>query len=284
MTSRGSKLLMIGLKDSGKTTYLAALWHLLESGEVADRLSVPTLQPDREYLNAIRNNWLSLKPVGRTSLRTKVTVQMNLEDNVTGSRIEVAMPDLSGESFRLQWSTRKSLGSYGAYAATCTGAFLFVHPASFSRTHAIRPRALEESPDERENEGANIAKSANWTPAQSSTQVQLTDVLQLLLGLRSDEWGMRVAVIISAWDLVKANVSPMGWLASRLPLLSQFLWSNQNWLKSEVFGVSAQGGDLITDRAKLLESSHAATRCRAVQGNQLDLVSITAPLQFLLGC
>ena len=69
MTSADFKLLMIGLRGSGKTTYLAALWHYLEFAEVEDQLKLPQLQSDRDYLNSIRNNWLALKPVGRTSLR-----------------------------------------------------------------------------------------------------------------------------------------------------------------------------------------------------------------------
>ena len=93
---------------------------------------------------------------------------------------------------------------------------------------------------------------------------------------------MRIAVIISAWDLIKAPVSPVNWLESRLPMLSQFLRANDDWLRAEVFGVSSQGGDLEADRDKLLNSNTASERCLAVRGDKRDVVSITAPLQFLL--
>lgn len=283
MSSDGSNLLMIGLRGSGKTTYLAALWHYLESAEIVDRLAVPHLQPDRNYLNSIRNNWLALKPVGRTSLRTRMEVSLLLEDTVTHSHISVTVPDLSGESFRLQWSMRKCPTSYVTFAQSCTGAFVFLHASDFARTSAIKARPEGDQTEESPGAGVGVPVSQEWTPAQSSTQVQMTDILQLLLGLRATNSSMRLAVIVSAWDLVKARITPERWLDSRLPLLAQFLRSNQDWVPSRVFGISAQGGDLTKDRDRLLNSSAASDRCHAVQGNALEAVSISAPLQFLLG-
>jgi len=280
--SSPSNFLMVGLKGSGKTTYLAALWHYLESAEVGDRLMIPQLQPDRDYLNAIRNSWLALRPLERTSMRTKATASLRLHDTKLDADIVMTVPDLSGESFRLQWFTRKAPASYVEFAKKCTGVFLFIHPADFRRTHAIKAKSLnEESTDSVDAEVA-IPVSENWTPEQSSTQVQLVDIMQLLLGLRDEAGIMRLAVIISAWDLIKAPLSPENWLESRLPLLSQFLRANSDWLPSDVFGVSSQGGDLEVDREKLLNKATASARCMAIRGDSLESVSITAPLQFLL--
>ena len=273
---------MLGLRGSGKTTYLAALWHYLESGEIKDRLVVPQLQPDRNYLNGIRNSWLALKPLGRTSLRTRATVSMQLKDRVVGTEISITLPDLSGETFRLQWFTRKAPASYADFARTCTGAFLFLHSDQVRRTHAIKARLLKEGNDEGREQDIPIRASENWTPEQSSTQVQIVDILQLLLGLREKELGMRLAVIVSAWDLVNAKIGPASWLASRFPLLSQFLRANEAWLPSEVFGVSSQGGDLTNDRDRLLGAMTASARCIAKVGDGTESVSITAPLRFLL--
>ena len=274
---------MIGLRGSGKTTYLAALWNYLESAEIDDQIRVPKLQPDRDYLNAIRNNWLALKTVGRTSLRTTGAVSVSLEYKPTSSRVELTLPDLSGEYYRLQWSKRKASNSYVEFARECTGAFLFVHAADIRRTHAIKAKSLDDGHDIEDEGRQGLPVSTNWTPEQSSTQVQLVDILQLLLALRNAETGMRVAVIISAWDLIKVPVSPAGLLESRAPLLSQFLRANEDWIASEVFGVSSQGGDLTNDRDRLLSAASASSRCSAVRGSGLECVSITEPLQFLLG-
>src|SRR5580704_3102920 len=200
MTSSDSKILMVGLRGSGKTTFLAALWHYLESAEAKDRLEIPALQPHRDYLNSIRNSWLAIKPVGRTSFRAQATVSLALRDKKIGSRIEIVIPDLSGESFRLQWSTRKAPAAYVSFAQECTSTFLFIHPREVKRTHAIkadtdeRPNCNDPSPQ--------IAPARTWSPEHTSTQVQLTDLLQLLVRTREVSERMRIAVIVSAWDLI----------------------------------------------------------------------------------
>lgn len=279
--SAPSSLLMLGLKGSGKTTYLAALWHFLESGEIEDAIALPRLQPHRDYLNAIRNTWLNLEPAVRTSLRSANSATLSLRQRATGKDFEVVLPDLSGESFRQQWATRRATASFQEFASNCNGVLLFVHPASYQRTHPIKPKEADEG-EGVEGEGRSIPTSHTWTPEQSSTQVQLVDLLQILVGLRNRVAGLRVAVIISAWDLVNPALTPDGWLDRRLPLLSQFLRANSNWMSSEIFGVSAQGGDLAADHDRLLDFSLASERCSAVMGNTLSKVSLTAPLQFLL--
>jgi hypothetical protein len=271
----------LGLRGSGKTTFLAALWHYLESAEVTDQLEIPQLQPDRDYLNSIRTNWLSVKPVGRTSLRSTTTVSLSLHDKLANSDIEISIPDLSGESFRLQWSTRKAPSTYVSFARNCTAAFIFIHPSLLKRTHALKA-ASEDSQIITEADSARIPSAPIWSAERSSTQVQLVDILQLLLRMREVAGQMRLAVIISAWDLVKARISPAGWLDSRLPLLSQFLRSNDDLFTSEVFGVSAQGGDLLEDRDRLLSNAVPSSRCHALQGDSLNVVSIAEPLRFLL--
>jgi hypothetical protein len=142
--SSNSNLLMVGLKGSGKTSYLAALWHYLESAEIQDQISVPQLQPDRDYLNSIRNSWLSLKPLERTSLRTRSNASLRLQDKKSGAQIDLTIPDLSGESYRLQWFTRKAPLSYVQFAQKCNGAFLFLHPNDFKRTQAIYAMSVDE--------------------------------------------------------------------------------------------------------------------------------------------
>ena len=48
--SADSKVLLVGLSGSGKTTYLAALWHLLEAGECSASFQIGMLQPNRTCL------------------------------------------------------------------------------------------------------------------------------------------------------------------------------------------------------------------------------------------
>ncbi|WP_219930979.1 hypothetical protein [Pectobacterium atrosepticum] len=60
----------------------------------------------------------------------------------------------------------------------------------------------------------------------------------------------RIAVMISAWDLVRdMELTPCDWLASHMPLVAQFLRANQTYFEFQIYGVSAQGVSLEDEQA-----------------------------------
>jgi double-GTPase-like protein len=274
--SDGSRLLLLGLKGSGKTSYLAALWHLLEASELPSLLTIDALQPDREYLNQIRNNWLAFKEVGRTSIRTVQSVSLALRDKSINKKIDLTVPDLSGESFRLQWSMRKATRAYVDYVNECSGMLLFVHPETVERIPLI-------APSDEIRKSAPSEKGRPWTPEQTPTPVQLVELIQFVLHLRKLTAPLPIAIIISAWDLIKDPILPAAWVDSRLSLLSQFLRANVQDLSFRAYGVSALGGDLQKDRAELLSESTPARRAKIVERSLKSDNDLTAPLRFVLG-
>jgi stage III sporulation protein SpoIIIAA len=57
--SSASNQLIIGLPETGKTTFLAALWHVVTSEEVNESLRLERLHGDSKYLNEISAKWAS---------------------------------------------------------------------------------------------------------------------------------------------------------------------------------------------------------------------------------
>lgn len=280
--SIGSRLLLVGLKGSGKTSYLAALWHLIESGEIPTTLAVTELQPDREYLNRIRDSWLRFEEVGRTSLRSQEMVSLLMRDRVSGSAIDLRVPDLSGELFRLQWATRKATEFYADLAVDTSGVLLFIHPGTMRRSRRILPGAcsLEENLP---SDNIETAPVLAWTSESSPTDVQLVELLQFVEFLHAPFKSLRVAVIVSAWDLVRGLLPPEAWLESELPLLAQFLGANADLVPYRVYGVSAQGGDLQRDLDRLQAETRPSRRIRASEGKSEPNSDLTVPIRFLLG-
>lgn len=287
--SSGSKLLLMGLRGSGKTSYLAALWHLIEAGEVPSALLASHLQPDREYLNRIRDNWLRFQEVGRTSLRSQEIVSLQLQDTQRGTDIDLVIPDLSGELFRLQWITRKANKPYADFAADASGVLLLIHPL-VEKSQLIpisRPEPLPDSHSGTQSAsgGPQISaapESKEWSHDLSPTQVKLVELLQFVLFLRKSSAPIPVAVIVSAWDLVRDPILPISWLESHLPLLSQFLAANASTMPSKVYGISALGGDLGKDLEKLRHETVPSHRIK-VFADKLDPSNdLTEPIGFLL--
>lgn len=292
--SSGSKILLAGLRGSGKTSYLAALWHLIEAGELPTSLTTSQLQPDRKYLNGIRGKWLRFEEVGRTSLRSHEIVSLLLNDATTGEIIDLILPDLSGELFRLQWATRKATTRYAEFASESSGVMLFIHPLTVKKIPLICLPAEKPAPSppvqsvsvvaptEGAAPNAEAARTKPWSSDLSPTQVQLVELLQFVNWLRSPDKSARIAVIVSAWDLIHGPVLPISWLENRLPLLFQFLVANADRLPFRIFGVSALGGDLEKDLAQLQNESVSARRIKVVDRGLQPHKDLTAPIRFLL--
>jgi hypothetical protein len=85
---------------------------------------------------------------------------------------------------------------------------------------------------------------AQWEPSLAPRQVQLVELLQFIAGRDYFKPPFRLALVVSAWDKLKATgISPAKWFATQVPLLFQFVESNRNLFEYTIYGVSAQGGD-----------------------------------------
>lgn len=244
------QFISIGLPSTGKTTFLAALWHVLESREIDGALQQRGLQADREYLNKIRDAWIAFEQVPRTE--TPVGgVAFDLADPIGGAVGRVEFPDLPGESFRTQWTDRYWSEEFDQRVRAATGFLLFV-------AHTLRDSRLIVEADNRLPASA-LADAASTPPAEvawnakdSPTQAQVVELLQFIADTREQGTPIPLAVIISAWDLAErfsaydssVAPAPANWIEGRMPLLWQYLRANDERFRWRAYGISAQGGDL----------------------------------------
>lgn len=282
------KQVMIGLPRTGKTTFLAALWHVVQSGEVPESLQLVELHGERTHLNNICENWLGCQALERTFIGTEEKVAMKLAQPPAGLRTELVLPDLSGESFRNQWERREWTKEYNDLAIEAVGILLFIHPREVTEPIRIGPAtermaaAIDAiggaSNDQRESE----EEPTPWTPGMAPTQVKLVELLQFLMSGPFASRTLRLAVVISAWDLVmQYGESPSAWLTRRLTLLDQYLKSNSHYCQFKVYGVSAQGGELENSK-KILSKKKPSERIIIV-GDKSEGHNITAPIQWVMG-
>jgi hypothetical protein len=276
-------LLVVGLPGAGKTTFLAALWHLVVSAEVPTKLELVRLRGNREHLNRIATDWLSCRPVERTPVASETVVSMELA-GADGASAEVFFPDMSGELFNFQWKSRKCSTTYYELAREAAGVLLFVHP------HAVtEPVRIDEVAPlvDAVNEGHGPGEGREpppppWDPDAAPTQVKLVELLQVLARPPFERRRRRVALVVSAWDLVAGRGdAPAGWVAARLPLLDQYLRRNPERYAVGVYGVSAQGGDLGRDGDRLLGERRPAHRV-VVVGDGSPPHDLTAPVAWAM--
>lgn len=282
--SDSANLLFVGLPQSGKTTYLAALWHVLEDQSSTTKLKRKQNSVDRMYLNQIAEAWRACTPVPRTALQSDdTTVALHLEGDGFGE-FSLTVPDLGGEAFEQQLEHRKMSAAHAALFREANGVLLFVHPDVEKGTQiseqdqiAASIGGATEAPS-----GANghAAVPVPWKVEMLPTQAKLVELLQFLLEMVDQR--LRVAVVVSAWDLVAdIGQTPREYVSGRMPLLRQFLDANDDVFDHAVFGISAQGGAIPDDKSKLL-GLDSLKRIQVCHENENDH-DITKPLAWLLG-
>ncbi len=275
-----SNQLIIGLPETGKTTFVAALWHVVTSEEIPESLRLAQLWGSVEYLNEITGKWASSVPLERTVPGTEeLQIRMRLKLPDAEDVTEVLFPDMSGEAFRQLWEERQWEKQYDGLAEAATGALLFVHPDRVHHPARIAELAVpteqvtasDENPDR---------KRIDWHPNQAGTAVKLVEFLQLFTEQIDSYQINRVAVIVSAWDVVHEEITPEEWVAKRLPLLDQYLKSNHHRLAYRIYGLSAQGGDITTQADHLRGLIKQSERIKII-GPECAEHDVTCPIRWV---
>jgi hypothetical protein len=235
-------IVICGLPDSGKTTFLAALWHLVSQREGVDtQLKFVSLRDgDSAHLNKIMAMWQEAREQPHTHSDSRKLVSMNLKDG-TGTNLGLTFPDLSGESYQHMWETRECDPDIAAILRSGSGVLLFVHADKINR-----PLGVAETVGQARRLGVVDAagKPAAWHPKFAPTQVQLVELLQLLRSSALNVPAQRLGIILSAWDKVEAERrEPAVYLTENLPLLDQYLKQGADGWDFRIYGLSAQGGE-----------------------------------------
>jgi len=280
-------IVIVGLPGSGKTTFLAALWHLITEHDMDTVLQFEKLgDGDSAHLNAIAARWRDAKVQDRTATSGNRLVSMNLVDT-TGNSIRVTFPDTAGEAYGRMWEDRECDVAV-AETLKASNVMLFVH------SNTIQPPMWvvdDVALSRRMGVPVPEGQAVPWHPKLAPTQVQLVELLQLLGSPPLDVGQRRITVMLSAWDkAAPEELSPAEFLAAKLPLLSQFLRRNTARWTARVYGLSAQGGDYDAietgavakpQAAELRKLDRPSTRIRLVR-DSVESHDLTEPLGWIM--
>ena len=250
-------------------------------------LQLEKLDGDIKYLNEICNTWLTCEPVPRTNPGSETVVSMHLRDVASDRNATLLFPDLSGESFELQWTTRQLTKTYDKQLRTAAGGLLFVNPLTVVEPVRIDQleaaiAGIEELAASQNQQRSTSTLPPSWSPDRTPTQVQVVELLQFLAGRSSFRKGFRLAVMVSAWDRISSTgLMPFEWLEQRLPLLAQFLAANADNFETAIYGVSAQGGEYATDAAQLAVKQ-PIDRILLIGANVKRPQDLTEPIRWLM--
>ena len=126
MDENEHQLLVVGLPETGKTSYIHAVDDLLQSPPTPEALRSYGLARDRSYLERDKQRFRA----GRKLVHTERSLQeappeLWFEDPITGRRGRLFVPDLRGEIFQDEWTDRRWTESYSNDLKTISGVLVF---------------------------------------------------------------------------------------------------------------------------------------------------------------
>ncbi|MEX3174060.1 hypothetical protein AB4M04_18490 [Serratia quinivorans] len=281
---------IMGLPASGKTTFLAALWHLVEANEAECRLKLDGCSGDFTYLNMIAEAWRSFSPVPRTSQIGDKNVTIQLIDSDTHVSGQAFFPDLAGETFDRQVEERVCKPEFIEALSQNRGILFFINADVKEDSLSINEfnaRLPAQVPDANSASDAKpddtAAELREWAPRDLPAQVKVVQLLSDLIRPPFEPMKRRIAVMVSAWDLVRdMELTPSNWLATHMPLVAQFLRANQAYFEYQIYGVSAQGVSLEDDQAINDVAQRAPSHRIQIVGQESEGHDLTEPLVWLM--
>jgi len=234
--------------------------------------------------------------VPRTSQVGDVDITIHLVDRETGVRGAAFFPDLAGETFDTQVEARRCRSKFVEAVANDDGILFFIsadvkgNALSVVEFNAMLPgdgaaesQLMATEAEAVVDEGVTPATPTEWEPKLVEAQVRVVQLLSDFMQAPFEPRRRRLAIMLSAWDLTSGmGLEPRAWLATRMPLVDQFLRTNGASFEHELYGVSAQGVSLddgaAVDQAALLLPSR---RIRIV-GPEGEGNDLTLPLVWLM--
>ncbi len=291
-----ASFVIMGLPASGKTTFLAALWHLVEADETECSLKLDGYRGDLFYLNRIAEAWRTFQKVPRTSQVGDMNVTIHLLDRETGVSGAAFFPDLAGETFDLQVEERRCRAEFVEQVAVDDGILFFISAdvkddaLSVTELNARLPGGgateiggVAADPEEEAGGGIASASLREWEPQLLPAQVRIVQLLSDFIRPPFTPRSRRLAILISAWDLTRGmELGPRQWLAANMPLVEQFLRANGASFKHQVYGVSAQGVSLEDQSAVGEAAKLTPSRRIQIVGPDGEGHDLTSPLVWLM--
>lgn len=295
-----TRQLIVGMPESGKSTYIAALRHVLVAMQVETELELTMLAGDEGHLNSLEEKWLSCEPMKRTTPSNEAWVELNVRNRITGAHAVMTIPDLRGEQFErpvVGGGCPKDLHDALVHS---DGILLFTNANREDDMLLIDD--FGDMPEDETEEGftdtdadprIGISQhavsgdenqaSGKFRPEDMAEEVKIVEFLQMANRRPLNPKLRKIALVASAWDLVggEEGMTPDTWLASKRPMLAQFLFHNSDLWQSRVYGVSAQGGVLPERKAEFEKMLNQSERIRVV-GHDAALHDLTAPLRWLM--
>lgn len=286
--------LIVGLPYVGKSTYIGALWHVVQySGDKIDLSLVASDEnlPDNTIqLAALSKSWHNVEDMDRTSSDAPNSISFILKKKDQKDEFTLNVPDFRGESIRQIVNGTQP----AEFDEWCAKADSILFMMSEYNTGVFADDFYDDDDEQtKDNETTTEEKNPPFD-VKSMTPAALN--MLLLRFLREHTKTERIVVCLTAWDEImesKPDAVPEDYLKSKA--LSLFNFINYHYPKAKFVGLSAQGGKYDYQKQENSQSSIVTPECKkkfqelTLKGERAYVViegkksfDITAPISLLI--
>lgn len=277
-----NSIILVGGPDSGKSNYVGRLWLALQSKNYP--IIAAETPSNIKYVEGIAEHLLQRRFAPRTEgeeTNRDFKVKIKTLDNI---HADLIIPDVSGELWKKAVETLEISQQWFDTVRSASSAFLFVRVLS---DQIVQPMDWVNSKQFLEMDYDDLERNQ-----EMPTQIALIELLRILEENLLTKSGRKpkVAIIISAWDLLNdddAAEGPLAYLETNYPLFSGRL-KDTDALEVKIFGSSILGGDFsVDDFVKKYESvdfdelGYVVTETPNEKPETIP--NITLPIAWLLG-
>ena len=236
------KCLIAGLPDAGKSTYLGALWYVINNDihkdQFALKASANNLPENVEQLSALSQRWMRVEDMERTSQDVASNITFNLTPKDGEDDIVLKVPDFRGESIRqvISGTQPKEFDEWLEASDTLLYLMSEVSPDRFADDYV-------QDEDEKQAE----QKQANGSMVPAFDLKKMSHCAQNMLTLRYlAAYGSfsKVVICLTEWDKMingQDERTPEDFLREESPAFYNFI--NYHFKHVTFFGLSAQGAE-----------------------------------------
>lgn len=274
MKKKENSILLIGESGVGKTHYGAQLLQRLMKGDGLLRMNgaATNLEPFETALESLNE--------GRAADHTATSTYVDSVWPVAGRdgrKAELIWPDYGGEQIKSMISARRVTTSWQERIQTAEAWLLLIRLQQIRVSDDIFSRSLVDL----------RGKSVENFEIEISDQARIIELLQMFMfvgsALERPLDRPRLCVLITCWDELGFEGTPVAALDKQLPMLGAFIRSN--WSQPTVLGLSALERPLsANDRDKDYASRGPEEFGYVIQADGSRSTDLTVPINLLLDC
>ena len=225
-------ILLAGLPSAGKSTYITALWAVEKDGKSGHLLSCDGMPSESSYIDNMRENWMVLKEVRRTTFAEPQEIVLPMKKSQTGEKINLSLPDFKGEIYQriLDNAVSKEIEDW---CDKSRGILFMLNLGDYS------PQMLQEQVSGETKPKVDLEKVV-MTSSDIDPAIQNVLLLKYLYERMDD---VPIAICFSSWDATDCiegkNIDE--WVVENHPCIYNYV--KEHFSTYKFYGISAQGAD-----------------------------------------